>query len=54
MGPSWVPKPLCVSYFLCVEKNFSLLDLSEVAKHRPMQLLIRGVRVCRNKGIVVK
>ena len=28
VGPSWVQKPHCVPYFLCVEKDFSLLGLS--------------------------
>ena len=49
-GPSWVQKPFCVLYFWFVGKSFSPIDLPWASKGRFKQLLIRGIKECRNKG----
>ena len=52
-GPSWAQKPLCIPWFLFVERGFHLLGFPWVPKSKLKQLLIREVRECRNKGKAV-
>lgn len=53
-GPFLTQKSLCVSCFLFVEEDFSLLGLPFVPKSRLKQILAREVREGRNKGKAVK